>query len=286
MHAATTATEETTLLIHMGGLGDICCSESVFLSLAGHAVVPIQAVGNHRVLDLFGGYFTGVDTIERRRWAYLFSADLPGERWGRIVFIGKDRSGSLRERLSTLTGDFLLIDMFPDTARTPVEDYQLTQLAAHGVQPIRKERHLRDGDRLILYPENPYLKEQWPIDRFLHLYERMREDGRNAVILRPPELELPIPEAVAFEGLEDIRSFFSDGGSFFSNDSGMAHFAAACGLRVLTLFFDADPCIWQPKGSLALDCRARPLPGIEEVARFIHFGTQNPTVSDIRKCEA
>ncbi len=274
--------EEGTLLIQMGGLGDICLSESVFLSLARHVKGPIHAVGNRRVLELFRDYFSAVDTIERRQWAYLFSPDVEGPRWRRIVFIGKDRSGTLRSRLGELASDFLFLDLFPDRPGVGVEDYQLGQLAACGVPPIKKERRLhRTGSRLILYPESAYQKKKWPPDYFLGLYERLKAKGMSVTIMHPPELKLILPDAIAFEDLRDVRQFFAEGGAFFSNDSGMAHLAGACGLRPLTLFLDADPSIWQAGGSLAFDCRNRPLPAIDEVTEFIGYGVGNPTVGGI-----
>ncbi len=277
--------EESTLLIHMGGLGDICLSESVFLSLAHHLKGPIHAVGNRRSLELFHDYFSTVETVERRQWAYLFSSDIEGPRWGRIVFIGKDRSASLRTRLGELTSDVLFLDLFPDRPGMGVEDYQLGQLVAYGVPSIRKGLGLRRSGRLILYPEGAYRKKKWPPDRFINLYEGLKAEGMSVRLMRPPELKLALPDAVAFEDLRDVRQFFSEGGAFFSNDSGMAHLAGACGLRPLTLFLDADPSIWQARGSLAFDCRNRPLPDIKEVKEFIRYGVKNGTVSGIWKGE-
>jgi ADP-heptose:LPS heptosyltransferase len=280
-----TDTEQGTLLIHMGGLGDICLSESVFLSVARHVGGPIHAVGNRRVLELFRDYFSAVDTIDRRRWAYLFSPDIEGPRWRRIVFFGKDRSASLRNRLAQLAPDVLFLDLFPDEPGVGVEDYQLGQLAAYGVAPVKKRRQPHHAGRLILYPERAYQKKKWPPDRFLGLYERLTAEGMSVTIMRPPELKLALPDAVAFEDLRDVRRFFAGGGAFFSNDSGMAHLAGICGLRPLTLFPDADPSIWQAGGSLAFDCRGRVLPGIDEVTQFIRYGVGNPTVRGIWKGE-
>lgn len=281
--AGETTTEEATLLIHMGGLGDICLSESVFLSLARHLKGPLHAVGNRRGLELFHDYFSTVGTIERRQWAYLFSSDIEGPRWRRIVFIGKDRRGSLRTRLGELTSDVLFLDLFPDRPGMGVEDYQLTQLAAYGVPSIRKGLSLRRSGRLILYPESAYQKKKWPPDRFCDLYESLKAEGTSVRLMRSPELKLALPDTVAFENLGDVRQFFSEGGAFFSNDSGMAHLAGACGLRPLTLFLDTDPSIWQARGSLAFDCRSRPLPGIKEVMEFIRYGVKNGTVGGIWK---
>ena len=84
-----------TLLIHLGGLGDVCVSESAFLSLRRHYGNVIRAVGNKRVLDQFTDRFTETDSIDSRTWSYLFSDSLEGPPWPRIVLFGKDRQGAI-----------------------------------------------------------------------------------------------------------------------------------------------------------------------------------------------
>lgn len=113
------------LLIHPGGLGDVCLSESTLLSLERHFGATLEAVGTRRVLDMFRPYFTGVDSIDRRTWIYLFSDSPVHRTWQRIIFIGKDRTGALRKRISRLCDDFIFIDMYPDDQPVHVEDYQL-----------------------------------------------------------------------------------------------------------------------------------------------------------------
>jgi ADP-heptose:LPS heptosyltransferase len=54
---------------------------------------------------------------------------------------------------------------------------------------------------------------------------------------------------VFFEELIEVRAFFEKGGSFVSNDSGMAHLAGMCGLHTITIFNDFDPDIWHPRGN-------------------------------------
>lgn len=104
------------LLVHMGGLGDICLSESIFFSLSQEfSAKNMTALGYPRFLRLFGDYFTAIGDIESRKWIYLFAND-PGEvTWERIVFIGKDKDGVLRKRWQTCSRQPLLfIDMYPD----------------------------------------------------------------------------------------------------------------------------------------------------------------------------
>lgn len=258
-----------TLLIHLGGLGDVCVSESSFLSLSLHYGKAVRAVGTKRVLDQFRDYFAETDSIDSRAWAFLFSDSLEGPRWSRIVFFGKDRRGSLRERLSRLCEELIFIDMYPDEKSVPAEEYQLEQLGLLGIAPVKAEFLRRAGDRIILYPEEGHEKTKWPAERFLEVFAELKGRGMNALIMRPPGLSLPVQDSVSYEDLSDVAAFLSSqGGAFFSNDSGMAHFAAKHGLRALTLFWEADPTIWAPKGSRVLPCRDNP-PTVDQVIDFI-----------------
>jgi len=261
-----------TLLIHLGGLGDVSVSASSFLSLRHHYGKTIKAVGAVRVLDRFRDYFVETDSIDSRAWAYLFSDSLEGPLWPRLVLFGKDRQGSFRERLSRLSDELIFIDMYPDERSLPVEEYQLEQLKALGIAPVRCEFLRRPGDRIILYPERGHEKIKWPVERFLEVFAKLKGRRMNVLIMAPPGLSLPVPGSVSHEDLGDVAAFFSSqGGVFFSNDSGMAHFAAKHGLRALTLFWEADPAIWAPKGSNVLACRHNP-PTVDQVVDFILGG--------------
>ncbi len=114
---AAMSTGDEVLVVHLGGLGDVCLSESVFLSLRGHFGDRLVGLGNRRFFDLFGGYFLRTHGVESRHWLYLFSEKLTGPRWGRIAFIGKDRRGSIRSRWKAHSVEEpLFIDMYPEGA--------------------------------------------------------------------------------------------------------------------------------------------------------------------------
>ena len=67
------------LLIHLGGLGDVCLSESTFHSLNVHFEGNVHALGYKRFLALFDHYFAQVLSVEERSWLWLFS-DLPCDK--------------------------------------------------------------------------------------------------------------------------------------------------------------------------------------------------------------
>ncbi|MGA3173185.1 MAG: hypothetical protein ABSE25_02025 [Syntrophorhabdales bacterium] len=255
------------LLVHLGGLGDVCLSESTILSVELQ-FGRLRAVGNKPVLDVFREYFTGVDSADRRSQAYLFSDSAPGPFLQRVIYIGKDRLGFFRKGLERLADEIFFIDMYPEGRAVPVEDYQLEQISRYGIKPVRKKTERKTGRLVILYPERPYKKKKWPVARFCEVWEHLRTQDVEVLLMRQPGLDLSGLPSFSFERLSDIAAFFSQGGIFVSNDSGMAHFAARCGLLPITLFFDADPVVWRPRGGKIIDCAGGP-PPVEEIARLI-----------------
>jgi len=268
-------TENTNLLIHLGGLGDACLSESIFFSLFRYYEEGMIGLGNKRFLQLFKEYFTEVESVEIRKWIYLFSNAEPRTIWKRIIFIGKDRHGYLRKRWQRFSQQPLIfIDMYPDIAMEKeqgiqgvgngkildhlnpgilepehIETYQLRQLAAYGIRPLIKTINPRPSRRVILYPETGFIKEKWDMNNFISLYERLRSQGIMVVVLQALDTPIPVKERIYIEDIAHVKSIFQEGGIFFSNDSGMAHLAGACGLFTITLFFQYDPRIWHPRGS-------------------------------------
>lgn len=256
---------DDVLVIHMGGLGDVCLSESLFFSLREHFGNRLIALGNRKFLDLFGEYFKRTEGIESRHWLYLFSERLIGPVWKRIVFIGKDREGSIRRRWYSYSEEGLIfIDMYPDEAferkvsvsflegvpseGMHIEDYQLSKLSQQGIQPVKKKIAPRGGKRIIFYPEESLSKGKWPIDNFIAIFRLLQEQGADAVVLKPAGLSLPVERGLFIEDLADVKVFFRQGGIFLSNDSGMAHLAGTCGLTTVTVFSDFSPVFWRPRG--------------------------------------
>ena len=60
-------------------------------------------------------------------------------------------------------------------------------------------------------------------------------------VLESLGLSVNVDNKVFFEDLTEVKQFFSEGGIFVSNDSGMAHLAGASGLFTITIFTGFDP---------------------------------------------
>ncbi len=257
--------ENEILLLHLGGLGDVCLSESVFLSLRDHFGDNIVAVGTKRFFRLFPEYFLRIHGVESRHWLYLFSKEPTDIRWKRVIFIGKDREGELRRRWQNISlASMIFIDMYPDDIShgagrraqsdgdkqvMHVEEYQLAQLAQFSIEAVKKEIPWRKSPRVILYPEKGFEKEKWEPEHFLTLYRSLRSKGIQTHMMLPADLKVDIPGTLSIDDLNNVRDFFDEGGIFVSNDSGMAHLAGASGLFTLTIFTDYDPRVWHPRGT-------------------------------------
>ena len=283
------------LLIHFGGLGDVCLSESPFFSFQKQFGDCLVGLGNKRFLDLFKEYFVRVEGVESRKWLYLFSEKLDGRRWRRIIFIGKDREGILRDRWQTYSEEkIIFIDIYPenafgmrttncgspesgDTPKVHLQDYQLAQLTLSGVEPLEKISLWKRSPRVILYPEKGFEKEKWHHDNFIDLYHSLKAHDVDVILLESLGLSVNADKKVSFEDLTEVKRFFSEGGVFVSNDSGMAHFAGASGLFTITIFTGFDPAIWHPRGRNISLVQGRDIPDLSFLEKLI-----KQTMNDFR----
>jgi ADP-heptose:LPS heptosyltransferase len=275
------------LLIHLGGLGDVCLSESLFLSFQKQFGNCLVGLGNRQFLNLFSEYFKRVEGVESRKWLYLFSEKLDGPRWRRIIFIGKDRENILRNRWQAHSEEkIIFIDMYPenafgvgaiacesqelgDTPKAHIEGYQLAQLSKHGVEPLEKVPLSKKSSRIILYPEKGFEKEKWHHDSFVNLYHALKAHDIYVVVLESLGLSVNVDNKVFFEDLTDVKQFFSEGGIFVSNDSGMAHLAGTSGLFTITIFAGFDPAIWHPRGRNVSLVQGRGIPDLSFLEKLI-----------------
>jgi ADP-heptose:LPS heptosyltransferase len=273
------------LLIHLGGLGDVCLSESLFLSFQKYFGDCLVGLGNRRFLDLFKEYFVRVEGVESRRWLYLFSEKLDGPRWRQIVFIGKDRESILRNRWQAHSQEeIIFIDMYPENTfgvgtigsgspeprdKVHIQEYQLAQLAKYGIEPLDKTILWKNSSRVILYPEKGFEKEKWHHENFINLYHLLKAHDIDVVVLGSLGLSVNVKKKVFFEDPVEVKQFFSEGGIFVSNDSGMAHLAGASGLFTITIFAGFDPVFWHPRGRNISLLQKQDIPDLPSLEKLI-----------------
>ncbi len=153
------------------------------------------------------------------------------------------------------------------TAQAPGIVYQLAQLKTYGIALNKKILSKRSA-RVIIYPERGFTKKKLHHDDFLCLYHSLEAKGLEVVALESLGLAIDTDRKVFFEDLIETKRFFSEGGVFISNDSGMAHLAGVSGLFTITIFTDFNPAAWHPRGrniSLILGRDVSDLFGLETI---------------------
>ena len=109
------------------------CRNRSFFLFRNSSVIALLGSATRRFLDLFKEYFVRVEGVESRKWLYLFSEKLDGPRWRRIIFIGKDREGILRNRWQAHSEEkIIFIDMYPENAFERVCDSTLSKQGMQG----------------------------------------------------------------------------------------------------------------------------------------------------------
>jgi heptosyltransferase-2 len=106
-----------------------------------------------------------------------------------------------------------------------------------------------EGTVVALLPGARHPAKRWPLDRWVELAERLREDGIRPLVLPPPE-GLPGPPVLDRPGFEtvpplidplDLAGALAAVDGVVANDSGPMHLAAAVGTPTVGLFGPTSP---------------------------------------------
>ena len=122
------------------------------------------------------------------------------------------------------------------------------------IRPARKETHVKESARVVLYPERAYRKKKWPASRFLEVRELLGGLGVETALMRPPELDLPGRPVTRFHfPRRDRRFLLRRRHLLLQPDSGMARFGrplrSSAGHPVRG---DRPPDFKRPKNGLVL----------------------------------
>ena len=275
----------STLAIHSGALGDVLLFARLLERLDG-PVTLVAGGEKARLLQDLGVVAAGLD-FESLPWPDLFQQELQGHSQLADLLRGHDRliscfaegDTAAQMRLVALTGvergGFLPI--------RPPADLQahLTALWAdllgmapppHDArawavpEPWRAEARTiaaraGAGARVVvLHPGSGGRGKCWPLERYLELSRRLRQEGRGVLhVVGPVEQDLWARdgrlERLAAAGplaadltLAQLAGLLAEADAFVGNDSGVAHLAAAVGARTLVLFGPSNPVHFRPLG--------------------------------------
>ncbi|MBI3986898.1 MAG: glycosyltransferase family 9 protein [Lentisphaerae bacterium] len=108
------------------------------------------------------------------------------------------------------------------------------------------------GDVLAIHPGSGSPRKNWPLEKFMALGRRLRDEGMKVLfLLGEAEASFPALQesgmAVLREApIETVADALSACGRYVGNDSGVTHLAAALGLPVVAIFGPTEPAVWGP----------------------------------------
>lgn len=199
--------------------------------------------------------------------------------FGDLAMAPVDESEHEADRLTRLVGDFDgagatqgLPPWFPMTEADVGE--ARTALAAASVK----------GPYVVMHPGASRLARRWPADRFATLASELAADGIQVIVSGGPD-EVGLAGSVADAaglGVVSLAGVLSVGGMAallsrsmiaVSNDTGIAHLAAAVGCPVAVIFVTSDPGRWAPRGEGHIECvapsRTGVIPTLAEVQTIV-----------------
>lgn len=271
------------LVIRGGAIGDFILTLPAIRLI--RECIPgchLEVLGYPGIVDLAvkAGVAAGVRSLEHRSMAPLFAKGAAIEAalveylcgFNLIVSYLYDPDGHFRTSLERI-GVKTLIEC-PHKVE-PGQGHAAVQLA----RPLERLAMYLDGEewrrpffagasapqarprRVAIHPGSGSLKKNWPAEHWLRL-------GREIVAHAPGwEIALVTGEAEEERGVTDqFRTAWADVphehwaglpltdlaerlgtcGLFLGHDSGIAHLAAACGVRCRLLFGPTDPAVWAP----------------------------------------
>jgi heptosyltransferase III len=233
------------LIIRPGAIGDTIVSLPALEHLrANYTEIWVPSPNLPLVAHLGRACSIASSGLDLMTWPPALSDRLRG--FDEIVSWYGAGNDDFRERVSALGLPFQFHRALPPPDNNiHAVDFYLEQVGgAPGAIPhLPFER--RDEGFAVIHPFSGSRRKNWPMERF-------REVGALLSATLPvfwcAGPEEPLNDAVRFEDLGALASWLARASILVSNDSGIAHLAAACGVPVLTLFGPTNPRVWAPRG--------------------------------------
>jgi heptosyltransferase-3 len=288
------SSESPLLIIHQGALGDLLLSLPALLSLRRHHRGSRLALAGNpanlallqrrlRVRDLYStlgkdwaGLYQETPRLTERLAALL-------REFQRVYVLAPRPPDRLVENIRRAgPAEVFWIPSFPDQAAGKsvplVQEAALTALSVPWISPqvylvpgrlersagenLLKEKGLEFARLPVwaVHPGSGGLQKNWPIENFLALAERLRQEKAAApfFILGPVEKEVrpeirALIRGLGFPILEEVTptllaGALSRSAAYLGNDSGVTHLASCLNLPTLALFGTTDPRLWGPIG--------------------------------------
>ncbi|MGD9781691.1 MAG: glycosyltransferase family 9 protein [Kiritimatiellia bacterium] len=273
------------LILRGGAIGDFIVTLPVLQALRAQwpeAHVEIWGYPHIAELAVAGGWAQAVVSLDRAEMARFFvpepsftDAQVAAVRSFDLVFnYLHDPVGQVRSNL-LLAGAKQVLSGSPIVKRGPAVPFLLEPLQALALYDVdlvpeldlsgearaAARKRLRDlglkPRPVAVHPGSGGEAKRWPLERFLDVVRRLRENRRDVVAIvgeadraEAAALSRDMPDlpVLANWPLVELAAALSECGSFLGNDSGITHLAAAVGLPVVALFGPSDADVWGPRG--------------------------------------
>jgi ADP-heptose:LPS heptosyltransferase len=112
---------------------------------------------------------------------------------------------------------------------------------------IAKERN---GEKIVIHTGASQPVKVWPLERYLHLVHRLRQQGYTVQVLCDPnQLQFWQEQGeavIAPSSLTQLCGLLDEAAIFIGNDSGPGHLAAVAGTPTFTIFGNQSPALFAP----------------------------------------
>lgn len=129
----------------------------------------------------------------------------------------------------------------------------------------------------VIHPGSGSARKNWPLDRFVRLAERIRNERALLPVFLLGEAEAgfenilkkTLPSALCLTelGLSDVAAVLKQAQFYVGNDSGITHLSASLGVPTWALFGPTDPEQWAPRGRQVYVVRTHE-PGLHPIERL------------------
>jgi heptosyltransferase III len=97
---------------------------------------------------------------------------------------------------------------------------------SNGCKPPPGLIHRKYMKRVLLHPTSGKQEKNWPREKFIALFDRLKQWDYQPVLIVSPEERDFWPDAPELKTLEDLASYIYESGFLIGNDSGPGHIAS------------------------------------------------------------
>jgi len=267
-----------TLVVHVGGVGDLLLAAPAIEQLAERGPVDIAGRAERGALLVAAGIAARALDIDALDFHSLWGTPSPRAHdalapYGAALVWMNDADGTLANALRACGVD--TVDCAPGL---PPDDWNVSasryfaQSAGVTIRlPWQLPTEGQPADCVVMHPGSGASRKNWPWEHFVAVADALASRGFETVWVRGPAEEgMAMPRnATCWDGLSpiDLAERLAGARAYIGNDSGVTHLAAAVGCPTVAIFGPTDPTVWAPIGPTVAVVHGTPWPRAATVLR-------------------